>query len=102
MMKPDWHKFEPIKSTWGLPPTKRYVLLQFPADEQKGLAPAVVVGYLKYDTMLIRDVPIKEYAEWPYFITPGFDRQGRSVSYWADCLGDDFNALPSWQGAQSK
>ncbi len=101
-MKPDWISFDEAKGDdQELPSEKRYVLLQIDGDDRVGMPPRVVVGYMKFAA---------GERDSPRFHTPGCNFAGpendprpkHKVLYWADCLGDDFNALPSWQGRQGK
>ena len=98
-MKPEWKRYLPGAIEQELPMESRYILLQFPEDDARGIAPSVVVGYLKFETSIDRIIN-GEPKYVPVFITQGFERCGRKVSHWADCLGDDFDALPNWKGGQ--
>lgn len=84
-----WSEYE--ESKWAqqaLPPAKRYVLVQVAARAEKGLPPAVAVGYMRFAA---------GDENSPVFTVPGV---GGPVVAWCDCLGDDFNA-PLWQGTQT-
>jgi len=99
MTKINWNPFDCKKgSTQKLPPEARYVLLQVRGCEETGMPPRVVVGWLKFAA---------GDKECPFFVIPGGDfsldpdslKENR-VLFWADCLGDDFHAKPSWLGEQ--
>lgn len=97
-MKAEWHEFKPERfGNQRLPPERKYVLIQMSGNENKGVAPAVVVGYLRYSA---------GDKQSPHFITPGcgaYDADGKRVpvrvTHWADCLGKSFNA-PLWSSAR--
>lgn len=85
-----WTPFD--KANWATqphPPERRYVLVHIAARPEKGLPPAVAVGYLRYAAGC---------KDSPYFVTPGV---GGEATHWCDCLGDDFFA-PNWAGGQSR
>ena len=86
-MKMIWHEFPGNK----LPPGRRDVLVQLAAEENLGLPPAVVVGYLR-DAAGCKDSP--------QFITPGVGGRLRIITHWCDCLGDEFNA-PLWKNTNN-
>ena len=68
-----------------LPPERRHVLVQVDVRQDRGGAPAVAVGYMKFAGGC---------KDNPQFIVPGV---GGPVVAWSDCLGDDFHA-PLWPG----
>ncbi len=76
-MKPNWIKFD--SQSPGLP-EYRHVLVMVAEEEDKGLPPAVAVGYLRCWS-----------DNCNFFVVPGV---GRNVTHWADCLGDDFITPP--------
>lgn len=76
----NWIEFNPDGQ---LPTERRYVLCQIAAKADKGLPPAVAVGYLRY------------WSSGPFFVVPGV---GGDVTHYCDCLGDDFIA-PLWKGS---
>jgi len=85
-----WNEFnENLFEQQILPEERRYVLLQIKERLELGLPACVVVGYLRYSS-----------GKTPYFVCPGLDGTW-SVTFWCDCLGDDFNA-PYWNGKQIK
>lgn len=53
----------------------------------KDTAPTVAVGY------------IRVHSDGPFFVVPGVAHKDEEITYWADCLGDDFTA-PLWQSKQ--
>ena len=67
------------------PVERRAVLLQIDGDGNTGTSPSVVIGYLRI------------HSDGPFFVIPGIARNGRKVTHWCDCLGDDFFA-PLWHG----
>lgn len=71
-----------------MPEEYRMCLFALSGVESLGVAPSVVVGYLK----------LQSYGF--LIVTPGAVRcPGQRVTHWADILGDDFTA-PHWQMAQ--
>ncbi|MFN7782246.1 MAG: hypothetical protein ACK5PG_05890 [Lysobacterales bacterium] len=72
-----------------LPPERRHVLVQVAARLDKGMPPAVAVGYMKFAAGC---------KDSPRFIVPGV---GGPVVSWCDCLGDDFHA-PLWAGTHKQ
>ncbi len=77
-----WIKFNP--KAVNLPKERRYVLVKLDESVKTGLPPAVCVGYLR-----------RHSGGNNFFVTPGIDRKERHVTYWRDCLGDNFTA-PLW------
>ena len=81
-----WIPFE--QSKWAqqeLPQARKHILVQLAAKPDKGLPPAVAVGYLRFAA---------GDENSPVFTIPGV---GGDVVAWCDCLGDDFYA-PLWPG----
>jgi hypothetical protein len=81
---PVWREFNGIDTVDPLPAERRKVLVQI-AGTDKGDAPAVAVGYLRYAA---------GDKGSPFFVVPGFGRDFR-VTHWSDSLGDEFSA-PLW------
>lgn len=80
-----WYPFDEAKgSRQKRPPLYRKVLVQLPAQPEKGLPPAVAVGYRKNAA---------GDKQSPYFVIPGI---GGTPTHWCDCLGDGFSA-PLWK-----
>jgi hypothetical protein len=69
-----------------LPAERKFVLWQFAPNDKNGYPAAVVVGYLRYAA---------GDKNSPNVIVPGGHPRTLPM-YWADCLGDDFDA-PSWR-----
>lgn len=85
----EWIPFDPVNGP--LPEEHRYVLLQLDEHEGAAMPPAVVVGYLRFAAGR---------RDSPKFIHPGAGGNAlRTITHWADCLGDDFSA-PLWPGKQ--
>lgn len=85
-----WNKYRhDLWSNQPLPPARKYVLVQIDAKPEKGLPPAVAVGYMR---LAAGD------KNSPVFTIPGV---GGDVSAWYDCLPEDFEA-PLWQGAHKQ
>jgi hypothetical protein len=82
----EWIDFDPAK--WAVqqhPPERKLVVVQLPARPDKGLPPAVAVGYLRYAAGC---------KDSPMFVTPGI---GGIPVAWCDCLPQGFGA-PLWPG----
>lgn len=80
-----WVEFEQEKlANQKLPPRGRYILCQIAAKPEKGLPPAVAVGYMRFAA---------GDKNSPVFTIPGV---GGDVVAWCDCLDDDF-AAPLWK-----
>lgn len=80
----EWIPFEPGHP---LPPRHRLVLVA--AIGSSGVAPSVMVGYLKFAA---------GDPTCPYFVRPG-GASGSFATHWADVLGDDFRS-PHWKMGQ--
>lgn len=77
----NWIDYE--QSKWHrqpLPPAHRKVLCRIVAKPERGIPPAVAVGYLRFAA----GDPTS-----PMFVIPGVCG---TVVAWCDCLGDDYNA----------
>jgi hypothetical protein len=95
-MKIIWYEFRPEKfGCQKLPKERKRVLLQLSGNEKHGVAPAVVVGYLKYaagdkqSPVFVHPGAGSTYSENGHYI-------GVRVTHWADCLGKEF-AAPLWK-----
>ena len=84
-----WIKWNPRSNRWR-PPQRRYVLLATAGSGHR--PPAVAVGWLKYHAGVRSE---------PYFVIPALGELGGSVTHYADCLGDTFQA-PHWRGRQTQ
>lgn len=83
---------EYTESKWSdqpLPPARKYLLVQIAERPEKGMPPAVAVGYMRFAAG-DKDSPV--------FTIPGV---GGDVIAWCDCLPDGFNA-PLWPGTQKQ
>lgn len=90
MKKILWHKFDKMLfDNQKLPPERKLVLVQIEEKKDKGLPPALAVGYLRFAS---------DCKDSPGFIIPGV---GGNVVFWADILPADLNP-PLWPGFQNK
>jgi hypothetical protein len=84
-----WHRYDPAKGQHQpLPEPKKYLMLQTAGVPERGLPPAVVVGYFRFAAG-DRDSPT--------WTIPGVGFAAGHIVGWSDCLPDDFHA-PSWPG----
>ena len=80
-----WHEYK--QDRWAqqpLPPKGKYVLVQVAARKEKGLPPAVAVGYMRFAA---------GDKDSPFFVIPGV---GGPVVAWCNCLPESFSA-PLWK-----
>ncbi len=80
----NWITFDQEKyADQKLPEHRKYILLQIAEKKDKGLPPAVAVGYMRFAA---------GDKNSPTFTVPGV---GGDVVAWCDCFGDEFTA-PLW------